>query len=59
MPTKHIDEPTWRKIEKQLVKAVTVTKRGFKDAEILKIIINKGIENISEDDYLEYIKKKG
>lgn len=58
MPTKHIDEPTWRKIEKQLVKAVTVTKRGFKDAEILKIIINKGIQNISEEDYLEYIKNK-
>ena len=58
MPTKHIDEPTWRKVEKELVKAVTTTKRSFKDAEILKIVINKGLENISEDDYMDYIKNK-
>lgn len=58
MPTKHIDEPTWRKVEKELVRAVTTTKRSFKEAEILKILINKGIENITEEDYLERTNKK-
>lgn len=58
MPTKHIDDITWRKVEKEVVKAVVATKRGFKDAEIIKLLLNKGIESISESDYLEYAKTK-
>lgn len=58
MPTKHIDDTTWRKVEKELVKAVVVTKKGFKDAEIIKILLNKGLEAISEDDYIKYSNRK-
>ncbi len=58
MPTKHIDDVTWRKIEKEHVKAVIATQKSLKDADILRILINKGLETINEEDYLELVKKK-
>jgi len=58
MPTKHIDDVTWRKIEKELVKAVIATQKPLKDADILRILIKKGLENINEEDYIELVKKK-
>lgn len=58
MPTKHIDDATWRKVEKEVVKAVVATKKGFKDAEIIKILLNKGIEEITEEDYIKYSNQK-
>ncbi|MBQ4852841.1 hypothetical protein [Pseudoalteromonas sp. MMG012] len=56
MPTKHIDDATWRKVEKEHVKAVVATQRSFKDTEVLKILINKGLEEITEEDYKKYGK---
>ena len=58
MPTKHIDDPTWDKVEKELVKAVIASKQSFKESEILKIIINKGLENIDDEDYITYTQRK-
>jgi len=58
MPTKHIDDVTWRKIEKEHVKAVIATQKSLKDADILRILINKGLETINEEDYIELVKKK-
>jgi len=58
MPSKHIDDVTWRKVEKETVKAVLKTQRSIKDTEILKVLINKGLEHITEEDYLKIIKKK-
>lgn len=56
MPTKHIDDATWRKVEKEHVKAVVATQKSFKDTEVLKILINKGLEEITEEDYKKYGK---
>lgn len=58
MPTKHIDDITWRKVEKELVKAVVSTQTSIKDVDILKILINVGIKNIDKSDYKELVKKK-
>ncbi|MGY4025876.1 hypothetical protein ACW5WQ_07965 [Aeromonas rivuli] len=58
MPTKHIDDATWRRVETETVKAVTTTRAALKDTEVLKILILKGLANVTEDDYLEYLKKK-
>jgi len=60
MPTKHISDTTWRKVEKETVKAVTQTLSPIKDTEILDLLIQKGIEGITEDDYKKFaeIKKK-
>lgn len=51
MPTKHIPESTWRKVEKETVKAVVATQKSIKDTEILNILILKGLETVTEDDY--------
>lgn len=58
MPTKHIDDATWRKVESETVKAVVATKTSLKDTEVLKLLILKGLQEISEADYIAYINKK-
>lgn len=58
MPSKHIDDATWRKIESETVKAVIATRTSLKDTEVLKILILKGLEEIKPDDYEEYVRKK-
>jgi len=52
MPSKHIDEATWKKIQSEHVKAVTETALSLKDTEVLKAIIIKGLEKIEKKDYL-------
>lgn len=58
MPTKHIDDATWRKVETETVKAVVATKTSLKDTEVLKLLILKGLQEIKEEDYIAYINKK-
>lgn len=58
MPSKHIDDQTWRKVEIQTVKAVTKTQTSIKDTEILRILILKGLEAVTDEDYEEYARKK-
>lgn len=57
MPSKHVDERVWREVEKKTVEAVISTKISIKDTTMLKWLIKKGLETITEDDYLRYLKK--
>lgn len=52
MPSKHIQEPTWDKVKQQFIRAIVTTKAGFKETEILNLLILKGIENITDEDYI-------
>lgn len=56
MPTKHIPETTWRKVEKEAVKAVLATKEPIKDTELLNVLILKGLSMMTEDDYRDIRK---
>ncbi|MGI1670151.1 MAG: hypothetical protein K6L74_07490 [Neptuniibacter sp.] len=58
MPTKHIDDVTWRKVEKETVRAVIASQTSLKDTEVLKALILKGIQGIEEEDYKELARKK-
>jgi hypothetical protein len=58
MPTKHIDEETWRKVEKEAVKATISTKKSIKETEMLKWLILKGLEEITEQDFEKMVKRK-
>ena len=58
MPTKHIDDETWRKVEKEAVKATIATKKSVKETEMLKWLILKGLEEIKECDFEKMLKKK-
>lgn len=58
MPTKHVDEETWRKVEKETVRAVVTTGRAVKDTEVLKLLITKGIQSIKEEDYKKFVERK-
>lgn len=58
MPSKHIDDNTWKKVQDETVKAVILTKTSIKDTEILKILIKKGIQNIKDEDYINYAISK-
>lgn len=58
MPTKHIDDTTWKAVERETVKAVTATQSAIKDSEVLKLLILIGIENVTDDDYKKLAGKK-
>lgn len=58
MPTKHICDSTWRKVEKETVKAVTSTQKAIKDTEVLNLLILKGLEAIEQEDYEKAFKRK-
>lgn len=57
MPVKHIPDAIWRKVEKELVKAVIATQRPVKESEIIEVLLKKGLESIKEDDYKQMKKK--
>lgn len=58
MPSKHVDDQTWRKVEKETLRAIQSTNFVFKETEILKILIMKGLEEIEESDYEEIVRRK-
>ncbi len=58
MPTKHIDDETWRKVEQAAVKATIATKRSIKETEMLKWLILKGLEEVTEADFEKMAKGK-
>ena len=58
MPTKHIQDETWEKVREEFVRAVVLTKAGFKETEILNLLINKGIEKIQDEDYIAFVMNK-
>jgi len=49
MPTKHIDDETWRKIEKLTVQEVIKTQKSVKETEMLKRLVLIGIKHYSEE----------
>jgi len=58
MPTKHIDEETWRKVEQAAVKATIATKRSIKETEMLRWLILKGLSEITEADFENLAKNR-
>ena len=58
MPSKHIPESTWRKVEKEMVKLVVELQEPIKDTQVLNWLILKGLETVEMEDYKKYIKNK-
>ena len=58
MPTKHIDDATWHKVTKITIDAVLSTKEHFKESEVLKMLIEKGIKEINENDFEKVANEK-
>ena len=57
MPVKHINPDTWEEVKKETMKAIFELKKPIKETEMLKWLISKGLEEITEDDYRKYDKK--
>lgn len=52
MPTKHIDKPTWEKVE-ALTQEINTTHRPFRpirDHEVMRYLIDKGLEHIDRSE---------
>jgi hypothetical protein len=58
MPSKHIDDLTWRKVEKESLRAVKAAEKVFKETEILKLLIMIGLKHVTDEDYEELAKRK-
>lgn len=57
MPTKHISDATWRKVEKEMVRAVIATQEPIKESQVLNLLILKGLEAVKDSDYKALRKK--
>lgn len=51
MTTRHIDDQVWRRVEEKTMEAIFELKTPVKQTEMLKWLILKGLEEISEDDF--------
>ena len=51
-------DATWEKVKNQFVHAIVTTKAGFKETEILNLLILKGIEHITDEDYIRAAAQK-
>lgn len=58
MPTKHIPDSTWRKVEKETVRAVIELQSSVTETKMLNWLILKGLSEITPEDYREFSKKK-
>lgn len=58
MPTKHIDESTAAELDELYVQCVTLTQQPVKEVEVLRLAIQKGIRNITDDDILSAMSAK-
>lgn len=58
MPSKHIDDLTWRKVEEATVKAVVQTRKSIKDTEMLRWLVLKGIETMTDEDIERLCRNK-
>ena len=50
MPSKHIDDKTWRKIQDLTVKVVIATQRPIKETEVLNYLIKRGLEETNVEE---------
>lgn len=58
MPSKHVNDATWRKVEQETVKRVIETKGNLKDTQVLDLLIKKGLSEITTEDYEKFLKTK-
>ena len=50
MPSKHIDEKAWKKIQELTVKTVIATQRPIKETDVLHYAIKRGLEGITIEE---------
>ena len=60
MPSIHIQDKIWEQVKEQHVEAIVKTKVGFKETEILHLLLEIGLKNVTDEDLLrEAMKKNG
>jgi len=58
MPTKHIDDKSWRKIQDLTVKVVIATQKPIKETLVLDYIIKRGLEEVTTEELKVLANKK-
>lgn len=58
MPTKHIDDGTAALLDDLYVRCVTITQQPVKEVEVLRLAIQTGIGNITDNDILSTLSVK-
>ncbi|EBR4458226.1 hypothetical protein C2478_20245 [Salmonella enterica] len=58
MPTKHIDDATATQLNVLYVRCVTLAKQPVKEVEVLRLAIQTGIGNITDNDILSTLSVK-
>jgi hypothetical protein len=58
MPSQHIKTETWKKVERETVKAIIQAKKNIRTTEILDMLIQKGLEKATPADYKSLVEKQ-
>ena len=58
VPTKHIDDATSAQLDDLYVRCVTLTQQPVKEVEVLRLAIQTGIGNITDNDILSAMSVK-
>lgn len=58
MPSKHIDEKHWKKIQDLTVKTVISTGVPIKDTKVLDYIVKIGLENVNVEELKTLAKER-
>lgn len=58
IPTKHIDDGTTAQLDDLYVRCVTLTQQPVKEVEVLRLAIQTGIGNITDNDILSTLSVK-
>ena len=57
MPTNHIDKLFWERIDQKTVDIVILQRKMVKDTDVLQCLIESALDNISDEELSELIKK--
>lgn len=58
MPTRHIDDNTAAQLDELYVRCVTLTQQPVKEVEVLRLAVQSGIGNITDNDILSSMTVK-
>ncbi len=58
MPTKHIENELWQKVEDKTVETISQAKIMIKDTDVLHFLVEKGLQCVSTNELVEYALQK-
>ena len=57
MPTKHIPDAIYAKLEKKHVDAIIYTKQKIKESDFIEFVLKRGLSSLKNEDFEEFVPR--